>query len=61
MPAASEATKIAAPANPKSEAVDALVSLGYKVNEVNKLIGNMDVDGKSAEDIIRQALRQAAH
>ena len=50
-----------APANPKSEAVDALVSLGYKVNEVNKLIGNMDVDGKSAEDIIRQALRQAAH
>ena len=61
MPAASGATKIAAPANPKSEAVDALVSLGYKVNEVNKLIGNMDVDGKSAEDIIRQALRQAAH
>lgn len=54
-------SKIAAPANPKSEAVDALVSLGYKVNEVNKLIGNLDVDGKSAEDIIRQALRQAAH
>ena len=52
--------KAAAPANPKSEAVDALVSLGYKVNEVNKLIGHMDVDGKSAEDIIRQALRQAA-
>jgi len=47
-------------ANPKAEAVDALVSLGYKVNEVNRLIGNMDVDGKSAEDIIRQALRQAA-
>ncbi|MGI9272074.1 MAG: Holliday junction branch migration protein RuvA [Woeseiaceae bacterium] len=53
-------SKITAPANPKSEAVDALVSLGYKVNEVNKLIGNLDVDGKSAEDIIRQALRQAA-
>jgi Holliday junction DNA helicase RuvA len=53
-------SKVAAPANPKSEAVDALVSLGYKVNEVNKLIGHMDVDGKSAEDIIRQALRQAA-
>jgi hypothetical protein len=30
------------------------------LNEVNKLIGNMDVDGQSAEDIIRQALRQAA-
>jgi Holliday junction DNA helicase RuvA len=53
-------SKVSAPANPKSEAVDALVSLGYKVNEVNKLIGHMDVDGKSAEDIIRQALRQAA-
>ena len=57
---ASGPSRISAPANPKSEAVDALVSLGYKVNEVNKLIGHMDVDGKSAEDIIRQALRQAA-
>lgn len=49
----------AAPTNPKSEAIDALVSLGYKVNEVNRLIGSMDVADKSAEDIIRQALRQA--
>ncbi len=57
---ATAAGNITVKANPKSEAVDALVSLGYKVNEVNKLIGNMDVDGKSAEDIIRQALRQAA-
>jgi Holliday junction DNA helicase RuvA len=48
----------AAAANPKTEAVDALVSLGYKPNEVSKLIGNMDIDGKSAEDIIRLALRQ---
>lgn len=54
------ATRIGAVASPKSEAVDALVSLGYKVNEVNKLIGQMDTDGSSAEDIIRQALRQAA-
>ena len=53
-------SKVSTPANPKSEAVDALVSLGYKVNEVNKLIAHMDVDGMSAEDIIRQALRQAA-
>ena len=44
----------------KSEAVDALVSLGYKPAEVNKLIATLDVDGQSAEDIIRQALRQAA-
>jgi len=53
-------TKVAIEANPRSEAVDALVTLGYKANEVNKLIGAMDVDGKSAEDIIRLALRQAA-
>lgn len=53
-------TKVKAAASPRSEAVDALVALGYKVGEVNKLIGAMDVDGQSAEDIIRQALRQAA-
>ena len=54
------ATKITVAASPRSEAVDALVALGYKVGEVNKLIGAMDVDGQSAEDIIRQALRQVA-
>ena len=43
----------------KSEAVDALVALGYKPAEVNKLIAKLDVDGQSAEDIIRLALRQA--
>ena len=59
-PAAAGAGRIAAPTNPRSEAVDALVALGYKVNEVNKLIGNMDVADQTAEDIIRQALRQAA-
>jgi len=47
-------------ASPRSEAVGALIALGYKSGEVNKLIGAMDVDGQSAEDIIRQALRQAA-
>jgi len=47
-------------ASPRSEAVDALIALGYKASEVNKLIGAMDVDDKSAEDIIRSALRQAA-
>jgi len=56
----SGAIRVATAANPRSEAVDALVTLGYKANEVNKLIGAMDVDGKSAEDIIRLALRQAA-
>jgi Holliday junction DNA helicase RuvA len=55
------AQRIAATASPRAEAVDALVSLGYKVTEVNKLIGNLDTEGSTAEEIIRQALRQAAH
>ena len=54
------ANKAMAKASPKSEAVDALVALGYKTTEVNKLIGTMDVADQSAEDIIRLALRQAA-
>jgi len=52
--------KIAVAASSRSEAFDALVALGYKANEVNKLLGKLDIDGKSAEDIIRQALKQAA-
>jgi Holliday junction DNA helicase RuvA len=46
-------------ATPRGEAVDALLALGYRVNEVDRLIGNSDLAGKSAEDIIRHALRQA--
>ena len=47
-------------ASARSEAFDALVALGYKANEVNKLISTLDIEDKSAEEIIRQALRQAA-
>jgi len=47
-------------ASARSEAFDALVALGYKANEVNKLLGTLDTDDKTAEDIIRQALKQAA-
>ena len=57
----SAAAKIGAPADPRSEAVDALVSLGYKLPEVTKLLARLDLDGQSAADIIRQALRQAVH
>jgi Holliday junction DNA helicase RuvA len=52
--------KIAVEASARSEAFDALVALGYKANEVNKLLGTLDIDDKSAEDIIRQALKQVA-
>ncbi len=54
------ARKVTAEANPRSEAVDALVALGYKLNDVTKLVGGLDVEDKSAEDIIRLALRRVA-
>ena len=54
------ARKVSVAASPRSEAVDALIALGYKASEVNKLIATMDVNDQSAEDIIRQALKQAA-
>ena len=47
-------------ASPRAEAFDALVALGYKPNEVNKLFGKLDIEGLSAEDIIRRALKQVA-
>ncbi len=43
----------------RSEAIDALVALGYKPAEVKRLLAKLDTDEKSAEDIIRLALRQA--
>lgn len=46
-------------ANPRSEAMDALVALGYKPAEIRHLLGAVETDDKSAEDIIRMALRQA--
>jgi len=52
--------KLTVDASARSEAFDALVSLGYKATEVNKLLGTLEVEGQSAEDIIRQALKQAA-
>lgn len=51
---------VSAEASARSEAFDALVALGYKANEVNKLLGKLDTDDKSAEDILRMALKQAA-
>ena len=41
------------------EAIDALVALGYKPVEVRKLLAKLEIEDKSAEDIIRLALRQA--
>jgi len=44
--------------DPRKLAVDALVSLGYKLTEVKRLLAQIDAKDKSAEDIIRLALRQ---
>lgn len=45
--------------NPRAEAIDALVTLGYKPAEVKSLLAEIDVQDLSAEDIIRKALRRA--
>ncbi len=44
----------------RSEALDALVSLGYKPADVKRMLGQIDTKDQSAEDIIRRALRQVA-
>lgn len=51
----------AKPADARSEAVDALVALGYKPAEVSRLVSKLDTENRTAEDIIRQALRQAVN
>ncbi len=53
-----DAKTVTVEAGAKSEAVDALVALGYKPKEVSQLIGKLDIEGKSSEDIIRLALKQ---
>ena len=45
--------------DPRNEAFDALLSLGYRSNEINHLLAKLDVADKSTEDIIRLALRQS--
>jgi Holliday junction DNA helicase RuvA len=47
--------------DPRSLAVDALVSLGYKLAEVKRLLAQIDVKDKTAEEIIRLALRQTVN
>lgn len=47
------------PKDPLSEASVALQSLGYKPNEIARLVKDASAPGDSAEDIIRKALRAA--
>jgi Holliday junction DNA helicase RuvA len=45
-------------AGAKSEAVEALVALGYKPNEADKMLRSFDSEGMTTEQIIRQALQR---
>lgn len=58
-PASSLPQSVAPQADATSEAVDALVALGYKPAEVTRLVSKLDTAEKSAEDIIRMALKKA--
>jgi Holliday junction DNA helicase RuvA len=49
-----------ASAEPRSEAYNALVSLGYKPAEARRMLDAVDTDGQTTEDILRQVLRSAA-
>ena len=39
------------------EARNALVNLGYKYNEAKKILDNIDTNGLSVEELLRQALK----
>jgi len=46
--------------DPISDAVSALVALGYKPNEASHMVRTLKCDGLASEEIIRQALKGAA-
>lgn len=43
--------------SPVNDAVSALISLGYKAQQASQMVRDLDIDGKSTEDIIRAALQ----
>jgi len=45
---------------PRTEAFNALVNLGYKPGEAQKMLDAVATDGQTTEDILRQVLRSAA-
>jgi Holliday junction DNA helicase RuvA len=58
MPAAAPAG--GAPAGARAEAYAALVALGYRPVEVNRLLQAVEQDGAGTEELIRRALQAAA-
>jgi Holliday junction DNA helicase RuvA len=59
-PASTTAAGPVTPGDPVSEAVSALVALGYKPNEASRAVRSASTKGLSAEEIIRQALKGMA-
>ncbi|CZF79701.1 Holliday junction ATP-dependent DNA helicase RuvA [Grimontia celer] len=55
--AASNETVVAASNDPKDEAISALIALGYKAAQAEKVVKQVAVDGMKSEAIIRDALR----
>ena len=55
--AAGSTEKIERHASPVNDAVSALISLGYKAQQASQMIRDLDVEGKSTEEIIRAALQ----
>lgn len=43
--------------SPVNDAVSALISLGYKAQQASQMVRDIDIDGKSTEEIIRTALQ----
>jgi len=58
--APSETPAAATPTDPVSEAVSALIALGYKPNEASRVVRAVPAKGLGAEEIIRQALKAMA-
>ena len=50
---------ISTPSNGRSDAVSALIALGYKPNEASRWINSVKGEDLSSEELIRQALRLA--
>jgi Holliday junction resolvasome, DNA-binding subunit len=45
--------------NSKKEAFDALLALGYKASDVNKMMSKLKTTDKKTDEIIRMALKKA--
>ncbi|MCP5419362.1 MAG: Holliday junction branch migration protein RuvA [Gammaproteobacteria bacterium] len=54
-----DGTLTVAAANPRDDAISALVTLGYKLPDAVRMVGALDTTDLGSEEIIRQALQAA--